>query len=72
MKKATIIAILGIMGIYALASLLAVSFDRESMRQCLVWQEQSKEYPLFFLSEVNQTGCDSIGVSIDAPFTPVQ
>ena len=72
MKNATITAILGIMFIYALASILAVSFDREQKRQCLVWQQQSKEYALFFLSENNQAGCDSIGVSIDAPFTPAQ
>ena len=72
MKKSLTIIIFGIMVVYTVVTLLTVAVDREHMRQCLVWQEQSLEYPLFYLSENNQAGCDNIGVSIDAPFAPAK
>lgn len=70
LPRTLVISFFGIILIYAFVVFITTAFDREHMRQCLVWQEQSKEYPLFFLSEYNQAGCDGIGVSIDAPFSP--
>jgi hypothetical protein len=70
MKKLLTSLIFGIMFIYALVKLFTYAVDKEMLRECIVWKEQSQEYSLFYLSETNQAGCESIGVIIDAPFAP--
>ncbi len=62
-KEIIILVLLGIIMAFAIIT----GINRQEQTTCNQYQKWAKEYPLFYMTQLDKEMCDNWGIQVDAP-----